>query len=177
MHKHRSAKLIAALTAALLALVAIPILAEVASPNSLRRAIDVRYPGVDWVTTVTLADWMSGDNGRSLVVLDAREEREFAVSHLRGARRVAPERRDFTALDIPRDATIVVYCSVGYRSAEIAQRLKAGGHQRVFNLQGGLFQWANEGRTLFSGTERAERVHPYDNDWGRMLLERYRAPL
>jgi rhodanese-related sulfurtransferase len=176
----RSRTTVAALASAavILALaLALPVLAQVVAPSSLRPAIDARYPGVSWVDTSTLAEWMRAPEDRRLLILDVREPNEFTLSHLRGARRVAPDARDMSALAIPRDTTIVVYCSVGYRSAEIAVRLREARYRRVYNLQGGIFQWANEGRALFRGERATEQVHPYDNDWGRMLIERYRAPL
>ena len=144
---------------------------------ALRAEIDAQHSGVDWVDTATLATWMAGDERRPLVLLDVRERDEYAVSHLRGARRVAPSATDMAALSIPRNATIIVYCSVGYRSAAMAQRLESAGYDRVFNLLGGIFQWANEGRPVYSGDRRVNLVHPYDREWGQMLDERYRSPL
>lgn len=99
------------------------------------------------------------------------------MSHLRRARRVDPELTDVASLGLERDDLIVVYCSVGWRSGGIADRLRAAGYTRVYNLEGGLFQWANEGRAFYRGNERASQVHPYDAIWGRLLNERYRAPL
>jgi predicted sulfurtransferase len=64
---------------------------------------------------------------------------------------------------------VVLYCSVGYRSADVAARLQAHGYTNVFNLEGSIFQWANEGRTLVRGEMPVEVVHPFDNDWGRYL--------
>jgi rhodanese-related sulfurtransferase len=148
--------------------------APAGSPAALRPAIDAANPGGRWVDTATLAGWMSGRDGRALVLLDARAPAEFEVSHLRGARRVDPEMRDVAALALPAGATIVVYCSVGYRSAAVAERLRAAGRERVFNLLGGIFQWANEGRPIYRGTREVRTVHPYDRVWGRLLLERYR---
>lgn len=155
----------------------IPALAQVVSPNSLRAAIDARYPGVSWVSTSRLAHWMSHPEERNVVILDIREQNEFAISHLQGAQRVAPNRRQFDSLGLQPSATIVVYCSVGYRSAEMALRLQEAGFPNVYNLQGGIFQWANEGRTVYRGARVVHQVHPYDATWGRMLMEQYRSPI
>ena len=73
-------------------------------------------------------------------------------------------------------STVVVYCSVGYRSAELVKRLKATGAGNVFNLEGSLFRWANEGRPVYRGAERVFEVHPYDADWANLLDRRYRPP-
>ncbi|MBW2188974.1 MAG: rhodanese-like domain-containing protein [Deltaproteobacteria bacterium] len=52
-----------------------------------------------------------------------RTEAEFEVSHLQGARRVDPDDPKIESLQIAPDATVVVYCSVGYRSAAIIKQL------------------------------------------------------
>lgn len=143
------------------------------APESLRAAIAVRYPEVRWVRTGTLFRWLERD--RQIVLLDARTAEEHAVSHLRGARRIDPDAPDVAS--VPRDARVVVYCSVGWRSGGVAERLREAGHRDVYNLEGGIFAWANEGRPVFRGDRRVRRVHPYDAIWGRMLRAELRAPL
>ena len=51
------------------------------------------------------------------------------------------------------------------------------GHERVFNLEGGLFGWANAGRPVWAEGSRAAKVHPYDDEWGRLLRPALRSPL
>ena len=46
---------------------------------------------------------------------------------------------------------------------------EAAGFEHVYNLEGGIFQWANEGRALYRAGEPAEKVHPYNRTWGRLL--------
>lgn len=92
---------------------------------------------------------------------------------------------------VGRPVKLVCYCSVGYRSSKLATRLQtllhrqsdemasplAGSNQspaktdvQVFNLEGSLFQWANENRPLISETgERTRFVHPYSAVWGRLV--------
>ena len=49
------------------------------------------------------------------VLLDTRAPREYAVSHLRGARWVGYEEFSLARVqDLPKNTPIVVYCSVGY---------------------------------------------------------------
>jgi 3-mercaptopyruvate sulfurtransferase SseA len=70
-----------------------------------------------------------------------------------------------------------VYCSVGYRSARIVERLRAAGHSDVRNLRGSIFQWANEGRPVVRGDSTVHKVHPFDATWGRLLNADLRADL
>jgi 3-mercaptopyruvate sulfurtransferase SseA len=76
---------------------------------------------------------------------------------------------------LPKNAPIVVYGSVGYRSARLAHWLAGQGYTNVRNLSGSIFQWANEDRPLFRDGRPALEVHPYDRRWGLLLESRYRA--
>ena len=147
------------------------------------RAVDAlvaaRHPDVAVVTTDALGAELEGD--AAPLLLDAREPAEYAVSHLPGARRADPDASaDALAAalaDVDRDRPVVVYCSVGVRSAGVAERLGAAGFGDVRNLEGSIFRWANEGRPLATEGGAADRVHPYDAAWGRLLDPARRADL
>ena len=73
-------------------------------------------------------------------------------------------------LRIPKDAILVVYCSVGYRSEKIGEKLKALGFSKVYNLYGGIFEWSNRGYPLVDQKEQpTTKVHAFNKDWGRWL--------
>jgi hypothetical protein len=74
---------------------------------------------------------------------------------------------------LPNDKRIVTYCSVGYRSAALALRLHAAGYRYVENLEGSIFEWANENRPLVHDGKPTDRVHPYNAVW-EMLLDKDR---
>jgi hypothetical protein len=59
----------------------------------------------------------------------------------------------------------------------MATRLRAAGFNHVQNLEGSIFQWANERRPLVRDGTRVTRVHPYSKFWGRLLADGVRAPL
>lgn len=144
-------------------------------PEAIKWLIAARFPSVSWVDANTLAGWMDDDASDALLLLDVRTREEYAVSHLRGAIRVDPGSPDLSELSIPEDATVVVYCSVGYRSAAMVGQLHDKGVHQVYNLTGGIFGWANAGRPLFRDEMRVEAVHPYDKGWGFLLREELRA--
>jgi rhodanese-related sulfurtransferase len=159
-----------------LAMLAIAILAHADDPAELRPVIEARYPDVGWIDAATLASFLERAPDGGIVLLDSRTEAEFAVSHLRGARRVDPDATDFASLELPPRALVIVYCSVGWRSAAVADRLRQTG-ARTRNLAGGIFGWANEGRPVYRGRRRVEEVHPFDATWGRYLDRGRRADL
>lgn len=139
--------------------------------SSTLRMIRGRFPDVAQLSTDTLQAWLNRlPKQEDLVLLDVREAEEFAVSHLRGARPAPSKAEALRVLrGVPANRRIVVYCSVGYRSSELAGFLTEKGYRRVYNLEGSIFRWANEGRPVYRGEERVRVVHPYDNDWGRLL--------
>ena len=110
-----------------------------------------------------------------LVLIDVRSPEEQALSQLRGAQALDPSNPDIAALAIPEDAKVVVYCSIGYRSAAIVEDLERAGAQNVYNLEGGLFDWANQGRPIYRGEARVLEVHPYNGLWGLLLKKDRRA--
>ena len=105
------------------------------------------------------------------VFLDAREKKEFDVSHIKNAIWVGYE--DFDTLrvqNIARDEKIIVYCSVGYRSEKIAEKLVASGYTNVVNLYGGVFEWVNQDKPVVDQTgNETELVHAYSKKWGIWL--------
>lgn len=106
-----------------------------------------------------------------IILLDTRKREEYAVSHLKGARWVGFESFDLSRVkDIPRDQIVVVYCSIGYRSEKIGEKLQNAGFTQVKNLYGGIFSWANQGRAMLSPSDQpTKRVHGYDAQWSEML--------
>ena len=139
------------------------------SLDSLAPVISARFPGVQWIDAPTLQSWIDDESEMETVLLDARAPEELAVSHLDGAIRIDPDAPDFDSLGISTEARVVVYCSVGYRSAAVAEALTAAGVKRVYNLRGGIFGWANDGRPIVRDGAPADAVHPYDALWGRFL--------
>ena len=140
----------------------------------LTAGIRHQFPDVPRIQTNGLAGWLADRQRPEPVLLDVREPTEFAVSHLADARQVEPG-ADPGTLRLPKDQPIVTYCSVGYRSADFAQRLRRAGYTNVHNLEGSIFQWANEGRPLVQDGHGAARVHPYNKIWGLLLDPARRA--
>jgi len=116
----------------------------------IRRMTDRKFPEGQWVTVDELDRWRADPGRAQPVLLDARTPEEYAVSHLQGAVRIDPYRPSLRPLrGFPKDTAIVLYSSVGYRGARVADFLARQGYTRVFNLEGGEFRWANAGRPVF----------------------------
>ncbi|MEO0777212.1 MAG: rhodanese-like domain-containing protein [Bacteroidota bacterium] len=113
------------------------------------------------------------DRQEEMLILDARPEREYAVSHIPGARHVGYETFKLKNIkDIPKDQPIVLYCSVGYRSEKIGERLQEAGYTQVYNLYGSLFEWANRDFPLEDEAGQPTlKIHTYDRNWSQWVEE------
>ncbi|HEX4631288.1 MAG TPA: rhodanese-like domain-containing protein [Chthoniobacterales bacterium] len=144
----------------------------------LKASLRQKFPRVEWISTSELANWLANNKRPAPVLLDVRTSDEWNVSHLPGARHVMPNASvESATAGIAKDTPIVTYCAVGYRSGEMAERLRAAGFTNVLNLEGSIFQWANEHRPLVQGDGFVSQVHPYNRFWGRLLSDDVRAAL
>jgi rhodanese-related sulfurtransferase len=155
--------------------------------SEVYQVIADKFPGVASLTSAELASKLGRSDAPLL--LDYRSRAEFEVSHLPNAVWVGDmnaaraEIARVRAMDSQRK--VVVYCSVGYRSADLISQIQKqpdkGYAVELYNLKGSIFVWANEGRPMVrraSGSEQAaSTVHPYNNSWGGLLLPSLRAPL
>lgn len=109
-------------------------------------------------------------NEKNVLFLDAREPAEYAVSHLQNAIFTGYDHFSMPAVaQIAKDTPIIVYCSVGYRSEKIAEKLISAGFTNVSNLYGGIFEWVNEDQPVFDDQGTTRKVHAYNRTWGIWL--------
>jgi len=132
-----------------------------------------RFPDVPHLSPSSLDAWLHDPQRPSPQLVDVRSEAEFAVSHLPGARRIDPESTASAALSsLNPERPAVLYCSAGYRGSTLARRLQGAGRHDVWNLEGGIFAWANAGLPLECDGRPVQRVHPYLRIFSRLLKRR-----
>ncbi len=141
------------------------------------KMIRAKYPEVAQLSTDSLQTMLDASlKAERPLLLDVREKEEYGVSHLKDAVSALTEKEALRALEgVAPDRPVVLYCSVGYRSSEMAGFLLKRGFEKVYNLEGSIFAWANEGRPVYRGEERVHKVHPYDRIWGKLLKKALRA--
>jgi adenylyltransferase/sulfurtransferase len=90
--------------------------------------------------------------GEPLVLVDVREDHEWATGRIPGAVHAPLSRLDgaLAALDPARE--VVVYCAAGVRSQDAGRRLRAAGFERVLSLAGGILGWTAAGAFPSPGT-------------------------
>lgn len=114
---------------------------------------------VDVVGPQELFNVIESNRGR-LYILDARSEKEYAVSRIKDARPVGYT--DFSAEQVwmlNRSARIVVYSATESRSRAVAQYLKLMGFLDVQILDDGLIGWKNAGHTVVDDKGETDRIH------------------
>ena len=148
--------------------------------DSVENKITGEFPDVSHISTdEVLRMYDKADENSSNhelpVIIDVREGDEFAVSHLSRA-------INWTTLGAitdhisDRNTPIIVYCSVGYRSARMVNKLQQRGFTNVHNLKGSIFEWANKGYPLVTQAGTTDKVHPFNRAWGSLVsksLHRY----
>lgn len=106
-------------------------------------------------------------------LLDTRELDEYQVSHIEGATHLGYDEPDYSKLNnIPKEAEVVLYCSIGYRSEKIAEVLKERGYQNVYNLYGSIFEWVNQGYPVVDESgQKTDTIHTYNRRWSQWVDE------
>jgi rhodanese-related sulfurtransferase len=107
------------------------------------------------------------------LLFDARERAEYDVSHLPKAVFIGYNNFEKNALtNIPKDKPIIVYCSIGYRSEKIGEKLQKLGYTKVYNLYGSIFEWLNEGNQVVDNQGIVtNKVHTFNKSWSKWVEE------
>lgn len=87
------------------------------------------------------------DRGDKFILIDVREESEFAADHLPGAIHLG---RGIIERDIEEkvpdfQAPLILYCGGGFRSALAADNLQKMGYTNVISMDGGVRGWREKG--------------------------------
>lgn len=93
------------------------------------------------------------DRGEKFVLVDVREESEFAKDHLPGAIHLGKGiiERDIEARVPELGTELVLYCGGGFRSALAADNLQKMGYTKAISMDGGIRDWRQKGYPLTKG--------------------------
>jgi len=118
------------------------IMAKQHSPRFLAIASDSKTR----VRECTIEDLKSRlDQSKPFILIDVREESEFAAGHIPGAIHLSKGviERDIEAVVADLKAEILLYCGGGFRSALSADNLQRMGYQNVVSVDGGWRGWTD----------------------------------
>jgi rhodanese-related sulfurtransferase len=90
------------------------------------------------------------DRGDKFLLVDVREDNEFAKDHLPGAIHLGRGiiERDIEARVPELNTEIILYCGGGFRSALAADNLQKMGYTNVISMDGGIRDWREKGFPL-----------------------------
>jgi len=116
------------------------------------------FPGIDEIAPDQALE-LSGKEG--VVFVDVRSREERAVSMVPGA---LDEKEFLENRSRCRGKTVIVYCTVGYRSGKFVLR-EGRGTPGLTNLRGGILAWLHAGGTVVQGGQATTKVHVYGEKW------------
>ena len=114
-----------------------------------------QFPDSPGIQTNELDDKIQ--NNQNVFLVDCRRPDEYSVSRIPNATNIhfkcSDEDLKSALEDLDENVTIVNYCSLGYRSGVMTKRILDLGldnvsKERVYNLEGSIFKWAQEERPL-----------------------------
>jgi rhodanese-related sulfurtransferase len=87
------------------------------------------------------------DAGEKMIIVDTREDNEWARGHVPNAIHLSKGiiERDIESVIPDKEATIVLYCGGGYRSALAADSIQKMGYRNVISMDGGWRGWTESG--------------------------------
>ncbi|WP_370477804.1 rhodanese-like domain-containing protein [Tamlana flava] len=114
-------------------------------------------------------------SAENTILLDSREEKEYLVSHLKNAIFVGYDNFSLDSVQqkiADKNSSIVVYCSLGVRSEDIAEKLKKAGYTNVKNLYGGIFEWKNQDFPVYNKKgQETDSIHAFSKSWSKWLIK------
>jgi rhodanese-related sulfurtransferase len=90
------------------------------------------------------------DQGEKFLLIDVREDNEYAKDHLPGAIHLGKGiiERDIEARVPDLNTPMILYCGGGFRSALAADNLQKMGYTQVVSMDGGVRGWREKGFPL-----------------------------
>jgi rhodanese-related sulfurtransferase len=88
---------------------------------------------------------------RDVYLLDVRTPGEYQQMRLADAHLIPIDQVTRRIDEIPKNRPVIIYCAVGSRSAQVFNFLARKGYQEVYNLDGGIYAWAQRGLPVLQG--------------------------
>ena len=104
-------------------------------------------PFIELVSVVDMEEALKADN---VQLIDVRTRAEFASGHIKDAKNIVYRGDDWDAqvAALDKDKPVYVYCGTGGRSARCTVILEEAGFTKIFDLDGGVTKWINQGKKV-----------------------------
>ena len=111
-------------------------------------------------------EWVIGNKGSEVIILDVRQPEEYRSGHLPGAVFIPLPDLINKVGELDHTKPILTYCRSGNRSRAAAALLLSDGFSKVYSMDGGITAWNgqvatgsyNGGLSMLEGRETAEEV-------------------
>jgi rhodanese-related sulfurtransferase len=106
--------------------------------------------GATGVTNMNVKDFSKKTAESGVVILDVRTPGEFMTGHIQDAQNIDFESGSFESQieSLDKNSTYAVYCRSGNRSGQAVKVMQDAGFKNIYNLDGGVIDWANSGLPL-----------------------------
>ncbi len=94
------------------------------------------------------------DGDENLILVDVRTPAEVARGTIPGAQFIPLHLLPVNAKSLDKAHPVVFYCQSGARSMQACLYLRQQGHDRLYNLRGGILAWARTGLPVVPADER-----------------------
>jgi len=101
-------------------------------------------------TNMNVVEFSKKITESGVVILDVRTPGEFAEGFIEGAQMIDFQSGNFETEigTLDKDVTYAVYCRSGNRSGQAVKVMQDAGFKNIYNLDGGVIDWANSGLPL-----------------------------
>ena len=106
--------------------------------------------GATGVTNMNVEDFSKKTAESGVVILDVRTPGEFMTGHIQDAQNIDFESGSFESQieSLDKNGTYAIYCRSGNRSGQAVKVMQDAGFKNIYNLDGGVIDWANSGLPL-----------------------------
>ena len=101
-------------------------------------------------TDLSVSEFSSKVTEAAVITLDVRTPGEFSEGHIEGALLIDFQSGNFEneIASLDKTKTYAVYCRSGNRSGQAVKVMSDAGFSNLYNLNGGVIDWANAGLPL-----------------------------
>ena len=132
---------------------------EIKDLKAQKKEMPKELAGVKQITTDELKKWL--DEGKTFVILDNRDSKEYEAEHIPGAKRVGVDEllkngpKEAEAAGVKKDDIIVNYCNgiMCWRSPAAAVLLLDAGYKNIYWYRDGIPEWVRKGYNTVEGKE------------------------
>ena len=99
---------------------------------------------------LSVSEFSSKVTETGIITLDVRTPSEFNEGHIEGASLIDFQSGNFEneITSLNKNQTYAIYCRSGNRSGEAVKVMTEAGFTKIYNLDGGVIDWASAGLPL-----------------------------